>query len=194
MATSTAGRVKERRLERMRLGQAVCDFVSLPSDPEIRVAIVPLTEAEYRQALNKVAEVPLADDLAGASVKDRVQAQEILVRAIREEHDLTLRVYLDDMEKGTALEQLTGDLEVADIDEIIDHYNEMVAASSPSIDAIPDDEIENVKKALQTMEWKDLSGPAWYACKRFLSRILPSPLLDNFAGSLSTRSSTTTSE
>jgi hypothetical protein len=35
---TTAGRVKERRLERMRLGQAVCDFVALPSDPKKSLA------------------------------------------------------------------------------------------------------------------------------------------------------------
>jgi hypothetical protein len=114
---STAGRIKERRLERMRLGKAVCDFVPIPSDPEIKIAIVPLTEAEYRQALNKVADVPLPDDMAGAAVKDRVQAQEILVRAIREEADLTQRTYVDTDEQ-TAIEALTDDLEMIDIDEI----------------------------------------------------------------------------
>jgi hypothetical protein len=190
---TTAGRVKERRLERMRLGQAVCDFVTLPSDPEIRVAIVPLTEAEYRQVLNKVTEIPLPDDLAGASVKDRVQAQEILVRAIREENDLTERVYQDSQD-GPALEQLTEDLEVVDIDEIFDRYNEMIATSSPAIDAIPEAEIDHIKKVLQTMDWNELSGRSWYALKRFLGLVMPQLLQANSLGSSSTPSATTTSE
>lgn len=192
-ATTTAGRVKERRLERMRLGQAVCDFVPLPSDPEIRMAIVPLTEADYRQVLGKVADVPLGDDMAGAGVKDRVLAQEILVRAIREENDLTQRVY-EDMDGKLAVEILTDDLEVPDVDELIDRYNEMMESCSPRIDQFPDEEIEAVKKALQTMDWNALSGRSWYALRRFLSLAMPQLLTANLPGSTSTSPSTTTSD
>ena len=171
----------------MRLGQAVCDYVSLPSDPETRLCIVPLTEAEYLQVLAKVSKLTVPDDLAGVSMRDRTQVVEILVRSIREEENLTKHVF-------ESTEEMLDSIEVADVDELIDRYNEMVERASPALDAIPDEELENVKKALQTMDWKELSGPAWYACKRFLSRIMPSPLLDNFPGSLSTNSSTTTSE
>lgn len=187
LVASTADKIRERRLERMRLGQAVCDFVTLPSDSETRLCIVPLTEAQYLQALEKVSEMHIADDLAGMSVRDRRQAQEILVRAIREEQTLTEQVF-------HTVEEMLDTLNVEDIDELIDRYQEMVEKSSPSLDAIPADEIENLKKALQEMDWSALSGPAWYALKRFLSRIMPSPLLDNWPGSISTNSSTTTSE
>jgi len=184
MAT-TAEKIKERKLERMRLGQSVCDYVTLPSDPEVRLAIVPLTEAEYLQALNKVSEVPQGDDLAGAAIKDRVTSQEILVRAIREERDLTKMVFDDVIE-------LMDTLEVQDVDFCLDMYNEMIEKSSPAIDGIPPQELENLKKALQEMDWSVLSGPAWYAARRFLSHIIPSPLLDNSPGFGSTKSLTTT--
>jgi hypothetical protein len=190
---STAERIKERKLNRMRLGQAVCEFVPLPSDPEIRVAIVPLTEAEYLKVLNEVNAVDAGDDLAGVSIKDRVTAQQTLVWAIREPEDLAKRVYVDN-EEETAMEQLLETLEVGDIDEIIDRYNEMCEQSSPSLDGIPEEELENIKKALQKMDWNDLSGGAWYAAKRFLSRIMPSPLLDNSLGSTSISYSTTTND
>jgi len=184
---STAEKLRERRLDRMRLGQAVCDYVTVPSDPEMRLCIVPLTEAEYLQALNKVASLALQDNLAGVSVRDRVQSQEILIRAIREEDDLTQKVF-------TSIEEMMEMLDVADIDELIDRYNEMVEKSSPSLDGIPQEELENLKKSLQTMDWNELSGPAWYAAKRFLSKIMPVPLLVNSHGSTSTNSLTTTSE
>jgi hypothetical protein len=171
----------------MRLGQAVCDYVQLISDPEQRLCIVPLTEAEYLQALEKVSLMKQPDDLAGLAVKDRAQSQEILLRAIREEDDLTKRVF-------ETVEDMLGVLEVADVDEIIDRYNEMMHKASPALDAIPQEELENIKKALQTMDWNALSGPSWFALKRFLSLIMPSPLLDNWPGSTSTNSSTTTSE
>jgi len=171
----------------MRLGQAVCDFVTLPSDSEIRIPIVPLTEAQYRQVLEKVAEMELADNLSGVMVRERVQAQEILVRAIREEKDLTDPAYEN-------VEEMNEDLEQMDIDELFDRYQEMVAKASPTLDGIPPEELENLKKVLQTMDWNALSGRAWYAAKRFLSEIMPSPLLDNSLGSISTNSLTTTNE
>lgn len=181
----TREKIRERRLERMRLGQAVCDYVTLPSDPEIRMCIVPLTEADYRQVLQKVSSLNTPDDLAGVQMKDRVQAEEILVRAFREENDLTKRVY-------ETTEQLNEDFTIYDIDHAIDVYHEMVEQSSPSLDQIPPEEFEALKKTLQTMDWNALSGSAWYAAKRFLSRITPSPLLDKSPGSSSTNSLTTT--
>lgn len=186
-ASSTRERIRERRLERMRLGQAACDFVVLPSDPEIRVAVVPLTEADYRNVLEKVSKMETSDDLAGIQIKDRVQAEEILVRAIREEHDLQTRVYDNSQE-------LLEDFEVHDIDHAIDVYNEMVEKSSPSLEAIPEEELENLKKVLQAMDWNDLSGSAWYAAKRFLSRISPQLLRARSLGSTSTNSLTETKD
>lgn len=184
---TTVEKIRQRRLDRMRLGQAVCDYVPLPSDSEIRHCIVPLTEAQYLQVLNKVASLTLKDDLAGMAVRDRVQGQEILVRAIREESDLTQQVYM-------SVEEMMEVLSVEDIDELLDRYNEMVEKSSPRLDGIAKEEFEELKKALQTMDWSELSGPAWYAAKRFLSKVMPKPLLDSWPGSISTNSSTTTSE
>jgi hypothetical protein len=183
----TKEKIRQRRFDRMRLGQAVCDYVSLPSDPEIRLCIVPLTEADYLQVLEKVRDTVASDDLPGMAVRDRVQAQELVLRTVREEDDLSIRVYES---VGDMLE----DLEVADIDEIYDKYVEMTQKSSPSIDGIPESELDEIKKLLQAMDWSVLSGRSWYAMKRFLSTITPSPLLDNSPGFSSTNSSITTSE
>jgi hypothetical protein len=185
--TTTAEKIRERRLDRMRLGQAACDYVALPSDPEVRLAIVPLTEAEYLQALEAVTKTGLPDDMAGAAVKDRVQAQEILVRSFREEKQLSERVF-------NSVPEMMETLETQDIDHAIDCYHELVEKSSPVLDGLPKEEFENLKKTLQTMDWNDLSGSAWYAARRFLSRIIPSPLLDNSPGSGSTKQSITTSD
>jgi len=171
----------------MRLGQAVCTFVPLVSDPEIRLAMVPLTEAEFLQSLEAVAAIPGKDDLANSAMRDRRQAQEILARAIREPEDLMDRVY-------TTVEDMQEDLDVRDIDELFDKYSEMVHTSSPSADGIPPSEFEALKKALNEMDMSALSGQAWYALKRFLSTVTPSPLLDNSSGSFSINSSTTTNE
>jgi hypothetical protein len=86
------------------------------------------------------------------------------------------------------------DLEVADIDELLDRYQEMVAMSSPTLDGIPQEEMDGLKVHLQTMDWNALSGRSWYAAKRFLSTISQAQLQDSLRGSSSTNSSTTTSE
>jgi hypothetical protein len=184
---STREKIRERRLERMRLGQAACDFVTLPSDPEIRVAIVPLVEADYRNVLEKVSKLAIPDDYAGMAVKDRVQSQEILVRAIREEHDLTERIYND-------VDELMEDFEVGDVDHAIDVYNEMIHTSSPALDGIPPAEFEALKKVLERMDWNALSGSAWFAAKRFLSRISPQLQEARLPGSFSTSTATTKNE
>src|SRR5262245_38475792 len=102
----------------MRLGQAVCDYVTLISDPEVRLCIVPLTEGEFRRVLEKVSALQQPDNLAGVAVRDRAQMHEILVHAIREENDLTQRVFVDTpAENGyrpkTAVENMLETLEVA---------------------------------------------------------------------------------
>lgn len=171
----------------MRLGQAACDYIDLPSDSELRLCIVPLTEAQYVQVLAKVRDTRASDDLPGFALRDRVQAQEILVRAIREEDDLTKRVYGD-------VDEMLEDLEVQDIDALIDGYNEMMAKSSPTLDGIPQEEMNELKKIFQTMDWNGLSGRSWYAARRFLSTLSPEQLQVNSPGSSSTNSSTTTSE
>jgi len=171
----------------MRLGQAVCDFIPLTSDPEVRLAMVPLLEAEYMQVLNAVAAMEASDDLPGLQLRDRRQAQELLIRAIREPDDLTKRVYAD-------IDEMMEQLSVSDVDELLDNYNEMSYQASPRLEGIPPEEFENLKKALQEMNWSELSGRAWYAAKRFLSAISPSPLMDNSLGFTSTSSSTTESE
>jgi hypothetical protein len=178
---STAIKIKQRRLERMRLGQAACSYANLISDPEIRVALVPLTEAEYEQCLEIVAGLVAQDNVAGFALRDRRQAQEILVRSIREEGDLTQTVY-------ASVPEMMEDLEVVDIDQLVDEYNEMTEKSNPQIDGIPPEEFEELKKALQEVEWSELSGRSWYAAKRFLGLIMPELQAANLLGSTSTNS------
>lgn len=171
----------------MRMGQAVCEFAILPSDKETRFALVPLTEAEYMQSLEAVASMVIPDNLIGAELMDRRRAQETLIRAIREESDLSQRVFDD-------IDGLMEICDVGDIDFLIDEYNRMTANSSPSADGIPPEEFRNLKELLQKMDWNALSGRAWYEAQRFLSTIMPTPLLDNSSGSSSTKPSITKSD
>ena len=175
-ATRTAEKIRERKLDRMRLGQAVGDVHRLLSDPEIQVALVPLTEAEYIQCIETTARrTDIPDTISGNSVLDRLNTAELLVRSIREPQDLKVRLF-------ESIEELTDALEVADINFLRDMYFEMVDTSSPSIDGVTPAELDDLKKALQEINWNELSGRQWYALRRFLFSIMPELLQDNSLG------------
>jgi hypothetical protein len=174
-ATRTAEKLRERKLNRMRLGKAVADVHSLMSDPEIKVALVPLSEAEYIQCLEATVNQRIADDTAGQALRDRYNSAEVLLRAAREPDDLEQPMF-------DSVEELTDALEVNDINFLQDMYFEMVETASPAIDGIPEEDLEDLKKALQTIDWNALSGRQWYALRRFLFSIMPELLQGNFSG------------
>ena len=185
-ATATKERLRERQLDRMRAGQAVAEIVSLVSDPEIRVALVPLREADYKQALSVVARIDMADTMAALQYRDRVNTQELLARSLRDPSNLDERLF-------DSAEEMIDLLEVADIDRLIDDFNEMSDKSNPALDGIPEEEFVVLKKVLQVMDWSVLSGRSWFAAKRFLGALTTQGLLsDNSLGSTSINPSTTT--
>src|SRR5690348_14846856 len=100
----TAETLIERRLDRMRLGQAVCEIIPLLSDPETRVAVVPLTEAEYDQAMENSMKEVLPETVAGGQYRDRILTRQTLLRAIREPDDLSKQVFESVEELENALE------------------------------------------------------------------------------------------
>lgn len=175
-ATRTAEKLRERKLNRMRLGKSVADVHSLLSDPEIKVALVPLTEAEYIQCLESTASQNISDDNAGVVIRDRYNTAEVLLRAAKEPDDLEQPMF-------DSIEELTEALEVNDINFLQDAYFEMVETSSPALDGIPPEDLEDLKKALQTIDWSVLSGRQWYALRRFLFSIMPELLQGNSFGS-----------
>ena len=100
---------------------------------------------------------------------------EILVRSCREPDNYEERMF-------SSVNDLQTALEVPDINFLSDMYLEMVDKSSPSIEQISPEELEDVKKALQEINWNELSGRQWYALQRFLFSIMPLLLHDNSPG------------
>jgi len=178
-----AEQFRERKLDRMRAGQAACDIVPLVSDPEIRVALVPLTEAEYLRSMEMAAALDVLSNRVALEFQERRQTNEILWAALRNPEDLSEHAWED-------TSAMTVDLDTADINHLFDHYLEMVDQSSPSIDGIPEGEWDLLKKALQEIPWNELSGKQWYAAKRFLGSVFPTLLLDRSPGFSFTNQST----
>ena len=180
--------IKERRLERMRLGQSVAEIVALPSDPEVRLALVPLTEAQFVHVLALTSKVTVADTMAGMQFQSRIQSEEVLVRSIRDPNDLETQLF-------ESMAEMTETLEATDIERLVEEYNMMTDRANPQIDGITPDEFEQLKKVFQKMDWNELSGKSWYAAKRFLGALIMDGLLmDSSLGSSLINRSTTTSE
>jgi hypothetical protein len=178
----TGDQIKERRAARMRLGQATAEIVSLLSDPEMQVAIVPLTEGEYQKALDVAAAVDAPENTMGILAREERQKAEMLSYACREVDDFTQRAW-------NSGERLAEGLDQADVNHLWDIYMEMVSTISPSILGLGTEEFEAVKKALQTMDWNELSGTQWWALERFLLSISPILPTDSRPGSSSTKPS-----
>ncbi len=187
MEQRTADKLKTRRLDRMRMGQAVATHKALLSDPEIAVAMVPLTEAEHLQCVEIITSMEAPDNIVGASARDRRNANEILLRSIREEDDLQQRMFY-------SLEEMTEVLEAEDVNYLLDAYFEMMEEVSPSAGGLSDREIDDLKKVLEQTEWSELSGKQCHALKNFLSTLGYTLLPDNLLGSQLINSLTPTNE
>jgi hypothetical protein len=169
----------------MRLGQQVCEIVPLLSDPEIRIALVPLKEKEYQKTLSLAASLDFPETAPGQDARDEFQKSEVLAYAIREPDDLDTRVYASG-------DDLAESLDAHEINHIFDVYLEMVNNTSPAIDGLSDADFDTLKKVLTAMSWNELSGQQWYAAKRFLLSIFPNALQANSPGFSSIRPLTTT--
>jgi hypothetical protein len=180
--------LKERRAERMRLGKAVCEMVEFASDPEIRVALVPLTDAEYQNSLVVAAQANVTEISSTHEVfyRDRIQKCSILLSSAREPDNLT-KPFFETL--GEVVE-----LDFNDISHLFSYYEQMMEFSSPSLDGISVDDMDEIKKALLEVDWNDLSGRSWYAAKRFLSTLTPTQPQVNLFGSLPTSSLITKSD
>ena len=172
----------------MRLGKAVCEMVELASDPEIRIALVPLTDAEFQNSLMTAAQANVTEISSTHEVfyRDRVQKCAILLASAREPDDLK-KPFFESLSEVTQLDY-------NDITDMFSYYEQMMDFSSPSLDGVSQDDMDEIKKALLEVDWNDLSGRSWYAAKRFLSTLTQTPPQVSLFGSSPTSNSTTKSD
>jgi hypothetical protein len=185
--TDLVEKMKELRFDRMRLGSAVMELADVPSMPELRVALVPITEADYDRSLEMASVITAPENQAGWLRRDRRANVETLLAACRDPNNIEERVFKN-------VDEIRELLEVSDINYLTDRYLEMTAQSSPSLDMFSPEDMEAAKKVLQEIDWNELSGAAWYRLRRFLSELGPTVPLDRWRGFSSTPSSTTTND
>jgi len=185
--STTSEKLRELKYAHMRLGQSVGYKFQLLSQPEVEVTMVPLTEAENYQCIETITAMEAPENVVGAMLRDRRNANEIMFRAIRNSEDLDEPAF-ENMEE--MMELLTH----ADITHLFDCYLEMSEEVSPSLGNFTDEEIDELKKVLSEVEWSGLSGRQWYALRRFLLTLGLELLPANSLGFISTSLSTLMNE
>lgn len=165
---------KIRDLRQMRLGQELAEYTTIPSMPEVEIALVPLTEAEIFDSMKAVSRNEYPESMVGLEVADRLYNQEVLMRAIREKGDLKSRVF-------HTLDELTGSLNATDVNILIDKLGEL-SLESAGLENLSEEEFEELKKVLEKTSMSELSIKQQYALKRSHS-ILQVLLQDSGVGS-----------
>lgn len=165
MSNAILDKMREsRRVAKMRMGQAAPSFVTLPSNSEIRFAIVPLIEREYQFCLESVAAMDIPDNAYGVELRDRQLQLHTLWMALRNPDNPMERVFesVEDM-----LDEELG-LEPTDVNHLIEMYQREVDFSSPALEGLTEEQVQELKKALLTIDWNALSGKPYWHLRQFL--------------------------
>src|SRR5256885_310526 len=117
------------RLSRMRQGNEVPDYVDIPSMEGVRVALVPLTEAELARGLSYAAQKgdDTPETFSGVQYRSRLAIQSDLWHAVREPGDITAKVF-------ESIEDMVEVLEPSDIDYLNMQLATMMNFASPAMD------------------------------------------------------------
>jgi hypothetical protein len=183
-----ADQIREKnRLARMRLGQEAPDLIELPAHPEIRVAMVPLSERETQMGMIYGASLDVPDNSAGLQARNRAVSHSDLWNSLRDPSDLNAKVF-------DSVEDLIDELAPEEIDILLDNLATLMDYSSPHGDGLTDEVLDHLKKASETIEWSGLTGRRWAVVKLYLSVMSPELLQVSLYGLGSTESSTTRSE
>lgn len=178
----------------MRMGQAYWEPLTLPSlkaqngDP-IRLAQVPLTEAETQQGIVAAAsvDIPATNNLAEITVRNRAAQVSDVWYSLRDPDDLSQKAF-------ESVEEMVDTLEPTDVDIAVDSLAMMMDYASPSLDGLSEEALNDLKKAFVATEWSALSGRRWAAVKLCCQVLTPELLQAKLSGSTSTESSTLMSD
>ncbi len=188
MEASTSARATilgNRRLARMRMGQGACELVNLVTLPEVRVAIVPLTEREFEMGYSHAAALDVAENQAGWVMRDRAKQAHDMWAACREPSDLNVHVF-------ESIDQMIDELDSMDINYLSERYSVMLAEFSPDINDMDEETLGELKKVFNALRLSELSGRERVAVVTCRSLLLPMPVPGKSPGSTSMPLSTET--
>jgi len=171
----------------MRLGQLAPEFVDIPSMNGIRVALVPLIEAESQRGMMRAAELEVPDNVAGIQLRNRAALESDVYHAMRDPENIDKQLF-------ESVDTMVEELEPSDIDALADHLMTLMEYASPSIDGLSEEDLLDLKKGFAEIDLRVLTGQQWAAVKLCFQALLPNLLAVKLRGTLSTDSSMLMSE
>lgn len=173
----------QRREARMRQGQNAGTFANLITDPETRVAIVPLKEREHEYGYSYAATIDVDDNTSGLVLRNRAKSVADLWNACREPDNFDKKVWV-------SVDQMIDDLEAVDIDYLLEQFFAYTTDFSPDLANMTEESLDELKKVFGSLQLKELTGKEQAAVSICLSLLLPTRQLAKSLGSTSTESST----
>lgn len=177
----------QSRLSRIRQGQEVPEYFDIPSMSGIRVALIPLTEAEETRSTVAAAGIDVDENLAGLRLRDRTRLHWNLWQAMRDPAELSRPLY-------ESPETMIAELEVYDIEYLSLQLTTLMEYASPALDGFAPEMLDDLKKVLLETDWNALTGRRWAAVKVCLSVLFNELLQGRSPSSFFTAGSTTTNE
>ena len=182
------------RLSRMRMGNAVSEYIEFESlrasdGTPVRLAQVPLTEAEVQLGVIAAANVdlPTTNNMAEMTARNRAAQVSDVWHSLREPDDLSVKAF-------ESPDELASTLSPSEIDHAVDSLAVMMDYASPSLDGLSQAVLDDLKVAFAATDWSGLSGRRWAAVKLCCQVLLPELLQAKLSGSTSTESSTPTND
>lgn len=180
------------RLSRMRMGQQAWEFIEFDSlkgsdGTPVRLAQVPLLEYETQQGVLLAANLQVADNMAGMTARNRAAMVSDAWHSLRDPSDIDKKAF-------ESIEEMVRTLEPNDIDKAVDQLATMMDYSSPSLDGLSKEALDDLKASCAQMDLSDLSGRRWAVVKLFFQTLAPELLQAKLSGSTSTDFSTMMSE
>lgn len=188
MAGKIAEQIREKnRLTRMRMGQEAPEYPELLAHPEVRIAMVPLSERETQAGMIYASSLNVPDNSAGINARNRAAVESDVWNSLRDPSNLDAKVF-------ESIEDMVEELGPEEIDHLADHLTVLMDYASPSGDGLTDEVLDELKKASDKIEWRGLYGRRWAVVKLYLSVMSPELLMASLSGDGSTDSSTEKTE
>jgi len=150
-------------LDKIKNGKKNYKVIQFPNTEE-KVAIVLLSSEDFIDAKVKTEqycnEKGITDDTY-IEIEHQIQ---IVYKALRDKDDISKKL-------ADSIDEIRS-LRVDEISYIMTEYNQFQMEVSPLLNAINEEQFEELKKTLGKMSWKDLNGESLLALRNFLMSLV----------------------
>lgn len=147
-------------LQRLKQGKKNHKLVNFPGTEE-KVALIILPSIEISDASIKAEDYIKDKGIVDEDDKSIVNQAYIIYKALREKDDLKKPL-------ADSFEEFYGTLDNTEIQYLMVEYSLLTNENSPFLNAVNEETFEELKKTLEKIQLKDLSGPSLIALRNFL--------------------------